>query len=443
MAKILIIDDDTTFCMMLGSLLSKNGFTVKTAFTFNEGLKALKAESFDVILSDIRLPDRNGLEFLHEINYLPCKCQVIVMTGYGDIRTAVNAIKMGAFEYVTKPLNPDEVLFTVNQALKENGKKEKKQENTLQFINGISSVSQKMNEYVSLVAPTNMSVIILGESGTGKEYVARKIHQESARAGKPFIAMDCGAIPKELAPSEFFGHIKGAFTGAVSDKTGHFIEANGGTLFLDEIGNLTYDVQVQLLRAIQEKNIRPVGSNKVFNVDVRLIVATNEDLVQAVSKGEFREDLYHRLNEFSIQVPRLCERDGDLIIFAHNFLESANAELNKNVDDFNEEVISIFTTYTWPGNIRELKNVVKRAVLLAKTNLITAECLPRELVTFNPTERVGLTTDNLKELKDKIEYQRIVAVLEKVKYNKTKAAQMLNIDRKTLYNKLKLYNLEG
>lgn len=443
MAKILIIDDDTTFCMMLGSLLSKHGFNAKTAFTFNEGLKALKADSFDVILSDIRLPDRNGLEFLKEINYLPCKCQVIVMTGYGDIRTAVNAIKMGAFEYVTKPLNPDEVLFTINQALKENGKKEKKEVNTLQFINGISSISQKMNEYVSLVAPTNMSVIILGESGTGKEYVARKIHQESARAGKPFIAMDCGAIPKELAPSEFFGHVKGAFTGAVSDKTGHFIEANGGTLFLDEIGNLTYDVQVQLLRAIQEKVVRPVGSNKVFNVDVRLIVATNEDLIQAVTKGEFREDLYHRLNEFSIQVPRLCERDGDLLIFARNFLESANAELNKNIEDFNEEVTSIFTSYTWPGNIRELKNVVKRAVLLAKTNLITSECLPRELVTFNPTERAGLTTDNLKELKDKIEYQRIVAVLEKVKYNKTKAAQMLNIDRKTLYNKLKLYNLEG
>lgn len=443
MAKILIIDDDTTFCMMLGSLLSKNGFTVKTAFTFSEGLKALKTGSFDVILSDIRLPDRNGLEFLHEINYLPGKCQVIVMTGYGDIRTAVNAIKMGAFEYVTKPLNPDEVLFTINQALKENGKKEKKDDSRIHFIHGESAVSQKMNEYVSLVAPTNMSVIILGESGTGKEYVARKIHQESARAGKPFIAMDCGAIPKELAPSEFFGHVKGAFTGAVSDKTGHFIEANGGTLFLDEIGNLTYDVQVQLLRAIQEKKIRPVGSNKVSSVDVRLIVATNEDLVQAVARGEFREDLYHRLNEFSIQVPRLSDRNGDLLIFARNFLESANAELNKEVEGFNEDVTRIFSSYTWPGNIRELKNVVKRAVLLAKGNVITSECLPRELVTFNPSEKAGLTTDNLKELKDKIEYQRIVAVLEKVKYNKTKAAQMLNIDRKTLYNKLKLYNLES
>jgi two-component system response regulator HydG len=365
------------------------------------------------------------------------------MTGYGDIRTAVNAIKMGAFEYVTKPLNPDEVLFTINQALKENGKKEKKDDSRIHFIHGESAVSQKMNEYVSLVAPTNMSVIILGESGTGKEYVARKIHQESARAGKPFIAMDCGAIPKELAPSEFFGHVKGAFTGAVSDKTGHFIEANGGTLFLDEIGNLTYDVQVQLLRAIQEQKIRPVGSNKVSSVDVRLIVATNEDLVQAVARGEFREDLYHRLNEFSIQVPRLSDRNGDLFIFARNFLESANAELNKEIEGFADEVTSIFSSYTWPGNIRELKNVVKRAVLLAKGNTITSECLPRELVTFNPSERAGLITDNLKELKDKIEYQRIVAVLEKVRYNKTKAAQMLNIDRKTLYNKLKLYNLES
>jgi two-component system response regulator HydG len=427
---------------MLGTLLTKKGFTVKTAFTFAEGLKASKAGSFDLILSDIRLPDRNGLEFLKEIHLLPYKCQVIVMTGYGDIRTAVSAIKMGAFEYITKPINPDEILYTIGLALKENGKQINN--NELEFIHGASVVSQKMNEYIGLVAPTNMSVIILGESGTGKEYVARKIHQESARAGKPFVAMDCGAIPKELATSEFFGHVKGAFTGAVSDKTGHFIEANEGTLFLDEIGNLTYDVQVQLLRAIQEKMVRPVGSNKIFAADVRIIVATNEDLWQAVSKGDFREDLYHRLNEFIIQVPRLGDRDNDLLIFANYFLKTANGELNKNVESFNDEVIRVFNSYAWPGNIRELKNVVKRSVLLSKSNTITVECLPNELVTYNSENSGnGMQTDNLKELKDKIEYQRIVAVLEKVRFNKTKAAQMLNIDRKTLYNKLKQYGLEG
>jgi two-component system response regulator HydG len=425
---------------MLQGFLTKKGFRVVTSFSFSEGLRLLKNDTFDVILSDIRLPDRNGMEILKEIQLLQPKPQVILMTGYGDIRAAVNAIKLGAFEYITKPVNPEEVVYTIQMALKEKSNGEVT--SSLEFISGSSEVSQKMNEYIGLVAPTDMSVIILGDSGTGKEYVARKIHQQSVRAGKPFIAMDCGALPKDLAASEFFGHIKGAFTGAISDKTGHFAEANGGTLFLDEIGNLTYEIQIQLLRALQERKIRPIGSTKIIDIDVRIIVATNEDLWQQVQKGEFREDLYHRLNEFSIQVPRLCERDGDLQIFANYFLAMANSELNKKIESFDSEVMQIFSSYSWPGNIRELKNVVKRSVLLSKANTINKSCLPPELVTFK-NNGAQIVTDNLKELKDKIEFQRIVAVLEKVKYNKSKAAQLLNIDRKTLYNKMKQYNIDG
>jgi two-component system, NtrC family, response regulator HydG len=440
MPKLLIIDDDATFCLMLKTFLSKKGYDVDVAFSFSEGLRHIRSAEYQVVLSDIRLPDRNGLEILKEIHGLRTKCQVVLMTGYGDIRTAVNAIKMGAFEYVTKPVNPDEVLHTISMAINELG--HRKVSKKLEFINGTCLASQKMNEYISLVAPTDMSVVIIGDSGTGKEYVARKIHQESLRVNAPFIAMDCGALSRELATSEFFGHVKGAFTGAVADKTGHFVEANKGTLFLDEIGNLTYDVQVQLLRAIQERKVKPLGSNKIIDVDVRIIVATNEDLWQAVHKGDFREDLYHRLNEFSILMPRLCEREGDLMIFAEYFLKMANEELNREVKNFSPEVIDIFQTYAWPGNIRELKNVIKRAVLLSKSNALALESLPHELANFKSMENSGGNGNDLKDLKEKIEYQRIIAVLEKTKYNKSKAAQILNIDRKTLYNKMKQFDIE-
>jgi two-component system response regulator HydG len=441
MHKLLIIDDDATYCLMLKTFLSKKGYDVDTSFSFNEGLKCIRSQEYKVVLCDIRLPDRNGLEILKEVPGLRTKSQVIVMTGYGDIRTAVNAIKLGAFEYVTKPVNPDEVLHAIISAIKELGSP--KLDQKLEFVEGTCLASQKMNEYISLVAPTDMSVVIIGDSGTGKEFVARKIHEESMRSVAPFVAMDCGAISRDLAASEFFGHIKGAFTGAVADKTGHFVEANKGTLFLDEIGNLTYDIQVQLLRALQERKVKPLGSNKIIDVDVRIIVATNEDLWKAVQKGEFREDLYHRLNEFSIMMPRLCERDGDLMIFANYFLKHANIELNRNVLSFNDEVINIFHSYNWPGNIRELKNVIKRAVLLSKSNSISLDQLPHEIANYKPYENSDNNGDDLRDLREKIELQRIVAVLEKTKYNKSKAAQILNIDRKTLYNKMKQFDIEG
>ncbi len=444
MAHILIVDDDVTFCIMLRTFLEKKGFSVKEAYSFGEGKKAILTKDFDVVLIDIRLPDSDGIELLKVAKNRSPHTPVILMTGYGDIRSAVNAIKLGAFEYVTKPVNPDEILWTINSALPIKSASAH-HSSPIEFVAGISEAAKKMNEYIGVVSPTNMSVLIMGESGTGKEFVARKIHSLSNRAKKPFVAIDCGALPKDLAASEFFGHIKGSFTGAISDKTGQFAVANGGTLFLDEIGNLSYEVQIQLLRAIQERKIKPVGSNHEVKVDVRIITATNDNLIKEVRNGNFREDLYHRLNEFTLQVPRLCERNTDLVVFIEHFMHLANKELNRSVVKFDEKVLYVFASYSWPGNIRELKNTIRRAVLLTKENTVTLDSLPPELITLGNTKSsISVNyNDDLKETIENIEIENIKRVLDKVKYNKTKAAALLNIDRKTLYNKLKQYNLEG
>ncbi|WP_417365119.1 sigma-54-dependent transcriptional regulator [Flavobacterium beibuense] len=438
--KILVVDDDTSFCLLLKTFLQKRGYDVVTAFNGNDALQELNKEFFDIVLTDIRLPDSDGLEILKSITQKGLKTQVILMTGYTDIKTAVNAMKIGAFDYVGKPINPDEILHTIQQALL---KKETKKSNIVTepkktvsgFVKGISSDSAKLYDHINLVAPTNMSVLIIGDSGTGKEYIAQSIHMQSKRASKPFVAVDCGAIPKELASSEFFGHIKGSFTGAVTDKTGHFEAANGGTLFLDEVGNLSYDVQVQLLRALQERKIKPVGSNTEQQVDIRVVAATNEDLGEAVKRGDFREDLYHRLNEFCIHVPKLSERKEDVMMFANHFLAQANEELEKDVERFDQNVIDLFLNYSWPGNLREMKNIIKRSVLLTRGNAISLEVLPPEMEQ-SANEEIQLSYSK------ESEEEAIRKALERTNYNKSKAAKLLDIDRKTLYNKLKLYNID-
>jgi len=444
-SKILVIDDDTAFCVMLKTFLQKKGFEVTNAFKGQEAEELITKQDFDVVLTDIRLPDSDGLKILKLVKEVSLDTQVILMTGYTDIKTAVDAIKNGAFDYVGKPINPDEILHTIGLALNKKSSKEqvpvkiqqkKASASPLSFVKGISSDSQRLHEHIELVAPTNMSVLIIGDSGTGKEYIAQSIHVLSKRAEKPFIAVDCGAIPKDLASSEFFGHIKGSFTGAVNDKTGHFEAANGGTLFLDEVGNLSYEVQVQLLRALQERKIKPVGSNNEVQVDIRVIAATNEDLNEAVKRGDFREDLYHRLNEFSIKAPRLAERKQDIMMFANHFLAQANDDLEKDVDGFDAEVTDFFKSYSWPGNLREMKNIIKRSVLLAKSNLISLEVLPHEM------QEVSRAENALSGYAKADEEQAIRQALEKANFNKSKAAILLNIDRKTLYNKLKLYNIE-
>ncbi len=466
MQRILIVDDDPSFGLMVKKFLEKKGFEAEEVLTAKSCLEKLKSNSFDLALLDFRLPDMDGIELLKEIRKEYLHLPVILMTSYANIRTAVKAIQLGAFEYLVKPINPDETLLLIKQALEQGSKqtdapaqqkqKTRTEESSqkaggIQFIQGTSKASDEIMKYIDLVAPTQLSVIILGESGTGKEYVSRMIHQKSKRASKPFVAIDCGALSEELAGSELFGHLKGAFTGAVTDKTGQFQAANGGTLFLDEIGNLSYEVQVKLLRAIQEGMVRKIGSNKDEAVDVRIIVATNEDLSEAAQRGDFREDLYHRLNEFKIKVPPLRNRKEDIHIFASHFLEQSNRELDKQVEGFSDEVENYFMNYSWPGNLREFKNIVRRAVLLTTSDMVQAESLPEEITQPAPDKKVEIeqvssptqNTSDLKEMIEKNERETIIKTLEQVKYNKSKAARLLNIDRKTLYNKLKLYGIDA
>jgi two-component system response regulator HydG len=451
MAKILVVDDDLSFCIMLKTFLSKKGYEVVEAFSVSESQKIFRTDEYDIILTDYRLPDGSGLDILKEIKSIRPETGIIIMTGYADIRMAVQTIKMGAFDYVAKPINPDEILLTIqnllaHRSINESAIKKHSPKEDKQFIQGVSDNAHEVKEFINLVAPTNLSVIIQGDSGTGKEYVARRIHSESQRSTKPFVAVDCGALSKDLALSEFFGHIKGSFTGAISDKTGQFEQANGGTIFLDEIGNLSYEVQINLLRAIQERKIKPIGSNREIRVDVRIIVASNEDLLEAVKRNQFREDLYHRLNEFSIFVAPLCDRLRDLPIYANHFLRQANRELNKSISGFSNEVLDIFNYYPWPGNIRELRNVIRRAVLVEQGSTISLKSLPSEIIAsknrrFNNSVN-QIQPENLRDLKEMAERELILSTLEKVRYNKSKAASMLNIDRKTLYNKMKQYGLQ-
>ncbi|MBB1139885.1 sigma-54 dependent transcriptional regulator [Myroides sp. WP-1] len=457
--KVLVIDDDVPFCEMLKAFLTKKGFVVMNAFNSQDAKKAIDDTCYDIVLTDVRLPDSDGIELLKYIKARCISSQVILMTGYTEIKTAVNAMKLGAFDYVAKPINPDEIVLTIKQALDKKNKTEDKARTEFdsstttatategeieEYVKGESKVSLQLQEYIELVAPTNMSVLIIGDSGTGKENIAHSIHLLSKRSKKPYIAVDCGAIPKDLASSEFFGHIKGSFTGAVTDKIGHFEAANGGTIFLDEVGNLSYEVQIQLLRALQERKVKPVGSSNEIDVDIRVIAATNEDLPKAVREGEFREDLYHRLNEFGIVAPRLTDRGSDVLSFAKHFLKHSNQELEKNVRGFSSEVERIFLTYDWPGNLREMKNIIKRSVLLTKGDFIEKEVLPDEIFAPKSVSVDGPNEEerDLKLFSSKNEEQAIRTALEKVKFNKTKAAQLLGIDRKTLYNKMKLYSID-
>lgn len=440
--SILIVEDDITFSVMLKTWLGKKGFEVDTVSNIARARKQLETADFDLVLSDLRLPDNDGISLLDWMNQKGMQLPLIIMTGYADIQTAVQAIKSGAKDYISKPVNPDELLKKIGEALQAlpvtTSRTESKQAPLPDnYMEGESDAAKQLYSYVRLVAPTNMSVLINGASGTGKEYVAHRIHQLSKRADKPFIAIDCGAIPRELAASEFFGHVKGSFTGALADKTGAFVAANGGTIFLDEIGNLSYEIQIQLLRALQERKIRPIGSNQEIKVDIRLISATNENLEQAIEKGTFREDLFHRINEFTLHIPNLKDRREDILLFANLFLDQANKELDKHLIGFDSRATEALLNYHWPGNLRQMKNIVKRATLLAQKDFISLHELGTELL--EPASSVS----NMALRNEDVEKEHIIEALRQTGNNKSKAAILLNIDRKTLYNKLKLYKIEG
>lgn len=433
-AKILVIEDDLAFGTMIQTWLRKKGFTAEKVSTVGAAETHIQEEALpDLILSDLRLPDHDGLYLLDKLRKQGISTPFIVMTSYAEVQNAVLAMKSGATDYVAKPFHPDILLQKINDALPHSTTSSPVKDHKQQYIEGNSEASRQLYEYVSLVAPTPMSVLILGASGTGKEYVARRIHQLSERSKGPFYALDCGAMPREVAASEFFGYKRGAFTGADTDKQGAFEVANGGTLFLDEIGNLGYDVQVQLLRALQERHIRPLGSTTEIPVDIRLVCATNENLAERVANGEFREDLYHRINEFTLYMPALKDRGSDIFLFADLFLQQANNELRRNVLGFDNKASELLASYSWPGNLRELGNVIKRATLLSRGKYIGVKELQ---LTMNPVARPTLALHD-----EQTERERIEAALRSTNGNKTQAAQLLGVDRKTLYNKIQKYHL--
>ncbi len=486
MKKIVVVDDEADICFLLKRFLSKNDFIVETAQNGKDGLALIESISPDLVMTDFRLGDITGTELLTTIKSKRPNVPVLIITGYSDIKVAVNVMKLGAYDYITKPLFPDEILVTVKKAIadaeasqnddqqyvapassdgtSEPVKSSRKTSSRTKagYVMGSSEVSDNLFRQVDLVAPTNFSVIIYGESGSGKEAIAQEIHNRSKRRDMPFVAMDCGAISKELAGSELFGHEKGSFTGALQTKIGHFELANGGTLFLDEVSNLSYEIQVALLRVVQERKMRRIGGSKEIDLDVRIIVASNERLLDSARNGKFREDLYYRFNEFTIEVPALRNRRDDMMLFANAFLDTTNVELGKNVKGFSEEVKNDFLSYSWPGNLRELKNVIKRATLLSDGELIEEKALPFEIVNYKRLKDLddepapatnsvaSLLSDNvdgeenkpsLKTVANEAEYDMIMQVLRDVNFNKSKAARLLNIDRKTLYNKMKQFDI--
>ncbi|MDP8268595.1 MAG: sigma-54 dependent transcriptional regulator [Candidatus Tenebribacter davisii] len=464
MVKILIVDDNKNMQIILKQLLNDEGYEVFSAFNGKDGLTAAIEQNFDLVLLDIRLPEMNGIDILQQISKFEKDMPIIMITAYGDVETAVETMKLGAYDYITKPFVNDELKIIIRNALNTNElkqevktlRKQLAERNNEEISMGNSPTIMRILKQVELVATTDMSVIIQGNSGTGKEVIANLIHKQSKRKNNAFIPIDCGAIPDTLVESELFGYQKGAFTGADSAKKGKFEMANRGTLFLDEITNLPPSAQAKILRVIQEKKITKIGSTKPINIDVRIIVATNLNIVQAVHEHKFRDDLFHRLNEFTISLPTLNERKEDIPIIAEQFLNEANIKLNKQIKGFLPEAIRTLEEYSWPGNVRELKHVIKKAVLLEETDHITERSLDLEFgqIQTNPFKESldkyynmiiseGASLSDITAIVN-AEMERILIkrILVEAKYNKSKTAKTLGIDRNTLYSKLKSLGME-
>lgn len=431
MKTILVVEDDRVYARVVANWLVKNGLEARYVLSVASAKEFIAGTEVGLVLSDYRLQDGNGVELLEWMKANGYRMPFLIMTGYGDIPGAVEAVKKGATDYLPKPVQTEKVLTTIAGLLRE----QEKPENRRAYYRRTSPLAVKLQEQIRLVAPVDtLTVLIRGASGTGKEYVARQVHILSERADAPFVAVDCGALPKELAASELFGHVKGAFTGATDNKTGMFAAADHGTLFLDEVGNLSMEVQMLLLRALQEKRYRPVGGMEEMKADIRLVAATNEDLERAITEGRFREDLFHRLNEFPLYVPLLAECPEDIIPLAEFMLNTANRELGKDVKGFDRNTQRILKAYPWPGNIRELKGVVKRAALLAKEDWITSEDVD---LPDKPKQADGYALND-----ERTERTTILKALEATGNDRKAAAKLLGISRSTLYLKLKKYRLD-
>jgi DNA-binding NtrC family response regulator len=448
--SLLIVDDDRQVLESMAEWLGSQGLHVDTSAGYADALEKLRQKQYEMLLVDVRLQDGDGFDLLEQVRRNYPDTQVMLITGYGDPDAAVEAMRAGAADYLTKPLIGDELLLAIERVfnqrhiVEENNqlRKELDKHYSLDNIVGQDSGMQRVFEMVESVADTRATVLVTGESGTGKSMIARAVHRRSDRAGKPFVEVACGALPENLLVSELFGHVAGSFTGATTDKTGKFKQADGGTIFLDEISTASPALQVKLLRVLQELEFEQVGGSKTFKVDVRIILATNDDLSVAVAEGKFRQDLYYRVNVINIELPALRDRPSDISLLAQTFLGELRDDTNRTVNGFSEETLAALASYPWPGNIRELQNVVERAVLLGKSEVIGLSDLPREIAggTSFSVSRVGSMT--LKQALEEPERQIILDVLEANSWNRNATADSLGVNRTTLYKKMKKLGLE-
>lgn len=451
--SLLVVDDDRHICEAMADYLRSLGHRTETSMTCRDAISRMKEFNFDAVICDVNLPDQDGFQLLEWAVQAKPETSVILLTGYGTIESAVEAIRLGAFDYLTKPVIDDELNFSIQRALGqkkivEENKKLKKQLDEkfgLSHIIGRDYKMAKMFDLIESVSDTRTTVLILGENGTGKTITARSIHQLSTRRDKPFIEVACGALPDTLLESELFGHVAGAFTGATHDKPGKFLQADGGTLFLDEIGTASPSLQVKLLRVLQDREFEPVGGSKTYKVDVRLVLATNENLEERVRRGEFRQDLFYRINVINITQPPLRERIGDIPLLIEHYLQDFNDQNGKRVKGFTDDAIQLMQRYQWPGNVRELVNVVERAVVLSKGDMIGITELP-EVIRRDQVNLAGtvnrLTGGNLKTALANPERQLIIEALESNGWNRQETARLLGINRTTLYKKMKKYDIE-
>lgn len=435
--KILIVEDNVTLSQIQRQWLCREGYDVVTAIDETIARKLLNKEKFDLILSDVRLPKGDGISLLGWLNRERLDIPFVIMTEYASVTDAVKAIKMGAKDYLAKPVYHEQLVEMTKELLKPVSTIRR---NEKELFKRVSPKAKEAEYLAELVAPSDISVLILGANGTGKESIARSIHFHSARKDMPFVAVNCGAIPRELASSMFFGHVKGAFTGADSDRTGYFDTANGGTLFLDEIGTLPFDMQSSLLRVLQEGTFMPIGSNTERNVNVRIVAATNEDMEKAISDGRFREDLYHRLGEFEILQPSLRDCPEDILPLAEFFRKRFSEELHKETAGFTSEAEQLLLSHVWSGNIRELQNKIRRAVLMTKDKLIDHTAL--NIITSPPIQSSTVEIPLLPLRDEENEKQNIIRALRSCGGNKSKTASMLRINPSTLYRKMDKYGIK-
>ncbi|MGA1869692.1 MAG: sigma-54-dependent transcriptional regulator [bacterium] len=450
--RVLIVDDDKSMCEMLDADLRRRNFIPVWYTSAEEAFAHLKDEDFDAVLSDVNMPGMNGIALCERIGANRPDVPVIVITAFGNLETAIAAIRAGAYDFVTKPIDLDLLALSLERVIKHRDLQEKvtilsralKQSQHFDELYGESQVMRTLFTQMARIANTDASVLIMGESGTGKELVARALHKQSRRHGRPFVAINCSALPHTLLESELFGYKRGAFTDAREDRKGLFLQAEGGTLFLDEVGEIPMILQPKLLRALEERCIRPVGGNSEVSFDVRIIAATNRDLESAVDDGCFREDFYYRLNVIQIQVPPLRSRGTDILLLAHHFIKQFAARAGKDVTGFSKSAAEKMLEYIWPGNVRELRNAIERAVALTCYEKIAVDDLPEKIRAYrssrlcfggnDPTELLPL---------EEIERRYILHVLKSVNGNRTLASRVLGLDRKTLYRKLQRYRSEG